>query len=149
MPPTVAHEIKNGRLTNIIVGMPGQNIGTMEIIGQGKYAGLVAKAQIVNGTCLSVTIIQPPTLNGSLTNTDPVRKYVLGTDVFYPNDTKSISLGKWNRQWKETWTEKLYLDGTEIKKMTSQSNSTATDISGLVSDFNSLLAKLKASGLME
>lgn len=33
-------------------------------------------------------------------------------------------------------------------KMTTQANSTATDIAGLVADFNALLAKLKAVGLM-
>ncbi|WP_374192064.1 head fiber protein [Bacillus sp. XF8] len=33
-------------------------------------------------------------------------------------------------------------------KATSQANSTATDVAGLVTDFNALLAKLKASGVM-
>ena len=33
-------------------------------------------------------------------------------------------------------------------KMTAQANSTATDVAGLVSDFNALLTKLKAVGLM-
>ena len=31
----------------------------------------------------------------------------------------------------------------------NQADSTATDVAGLVTDFNALLAKLKASGLME
>jgi hypothetical protein len=31
----------------------------------------------------------------------------------------------------------------------NQANSVATDVAGLVSDFNALLAKLKAAGLME
>ena len=31
----------------------------------------------------------------------------------------------------------------------NQADSTATDVAGLVTDFNSLLAKLKAAGLME
>jgi hypothetical protein len=31
----------------------------------------------------------------------------------------------------------------------NQTNSVATDVAGLVSDFNALLAKLKAAGLME
>jgi hypothetical protein len=33
-------------------------------------------------------------------------------------------------------------------KATLQANSTATDIAGLVSDFNALLAKLKTAGIM-
>jgi len=35
-----------------------------------------------------------------------------------------------------------------VKKAATQANSTATDVAGLVADFNSLLAKLKAAGLM-
>ena len=33
-------------------------------------------------------------------------------------------------------------------KAATQANSTATDVAGLVTDFNALLAKLKAAGLM-
>ncbi|MEK4910566.1 head fiber protein [Niallia sp. FSL M8-0099] len=33
-------------------------------------------------------------------------------------------------------------------KAATQANSTATDVAGLVADFNALLAKLKAAGLM-
>lgn len=46
------------------------------------------------------------------------------------------------------------LDGAEIQNangdrlIANQANSVATDVSGLVSDFNALLTKLKASGLM-
>ncbi|WP_313021148.1 head fiber protein [Atlantibacter hermannii] len=35
-----------------------------------------------------------------------------------------------------------------VKKMTNQANTTATDVAGLVTDFNALLAKLKAAGMM-
>lgn len=35
-----------------------------------------------------------------------------------------------------------------VKKMAAQSDSTATDVAGLVTDFNALLAKLKAAGHM-
>jgi hypothetical protein len=41
-----------------------------------------------------------------------------------------------------------YAKKTDIPKMTTQANSTATDIAGLVADFNALLAKLKSAGLM-
>lgn len=44
---------------------------------------------------------------------------------------------------------KLTFEGVQIKPATLQSNSTATEITGLVTDFNSLLAKLKAAGLMK
>lgn len=37
----------------------------------------------------------------------------------------------------------------DITVMTAQSNSTATDVAGLVTDFNALLSKLKAAGLMK
>jgi glycine cleavage system regulatory protein len=40
-----------------------------------------------------------------------------------------------------------YAKKTDIK-MATQANSTATDVAGLVADFNALLAKLKAVGLM-
>ncbi len=35
-----------------------------------------------------------------------------------------------------------------VKKMASQADSTATDVAGLVADFNALLAKARTSGLM-
>ena len=44
---------------------------------------------------------------------------------------------------------KLTFDGAEVKPAALQADSTATEVADLVSDFNALLAKLKASGLME
>ncbi|MEG1465036.1 MAG: head fiber protein [Hafnia sp.] len=35
-----------------------------------------------------------------------------------------------------------------VKKMANQADTTATDVAGLVTDFNALLAKLKAAGMM-
>lgn len=35
-----------------------------------------------------------------------------------------------------------------VKKMTNQANTAATDVAGLVTDFNALLTKLKAAGMM-
>ncbi|WP_447885127.1 head fiber protein [Serratia fonticola] len=35
-----------------------------------------------------------------------------------------------------------------VKKAATQANSAATDTAGLVTDFNALLAKLKAAGIM-
>ncbi|WP_308354332.1 head fiber protein [Serratia marcescens] len=35
-----------------------------------------------------------------------------------------------------------------VKQTATQANSTATDVAGLVTDFNALLAKLKAAGIM-
>lgn len=35
-----------------------------------------------------------------------------------------------------------------VKKMTNQDNTAATDVAGLVTDFNALLTKLKAAGMM-
>ena len=35
-----------------------------------------------------------------------------------------------------------------VKKMTNQANTAATDVAGLVTDFNALLVKLKAAGMM-
>lgn len=35
-----------------------------------------------------------------------------------------------------------------VKQCATQTNSTATDVAGLVSDFNALLAKLKTAGIM-
>ena len=43
---------------------------------------------------------------------------------------------------------KLTFAGTELKPAAFQANSEATTIAGLVADFNSLLAKLIAAGLM-
>ncbi|HEY9059218.1 MAG TPA: Head fiber protein [Pseudobacteroides sp.] len=43
---------------------------------------------------------------------------------------------------------KLTFDGDELKPAETQSDSTATTISDLKSDFNNLLAKLKAAGVM-
>ena len=35
-----------------------------------------------------------------------------------------------------------------VKQAATQANSTASDVAGLVTDFNALLAKLKAAGIM-
>lgn len=43
---------------------------------------------------------------------------------------------------------KLTFYGTELKPAAVQADSTASTIAGLVVDFNALLAKLKAAGLM-
>lgn len=43
---------------------------------------------------------------------------------------------------------KLTFDGVEVKPSVHQADSTAADLPALVSDFNALLAKLKAAGLM-
>jgi hypothetical protein len=43
---------------------------------------------------------------------------------------------------------KLTFDGVEVKPSALQTDSTAADVPALVSDFNALLAKLKAAGLM-
>ena len=44
---------------------------------------------------------------------------------------------------------KITFDGTELKPAVVQANSVAVDAAGLVTDFNALLNKLKAAGLME
>ena len=43
---------------------------------------------------------------------------------------------------------KLTFDGVEVKPSALQTDSTAADVPALVADFNALLAKLKAAGLM-
>lgn len=43
---------------------------------------------------------------------------------------------------------KLTRDGVEIKLMPDQVNSVAADVPTVVADFNALLAKLRAAGLM-
>ncbi|MDQ0154157.1 MULTISPECIES: head fiber protein [Bacillales] len=43
---------------------------------------------------------------------------------------------------------KLLFGGTEVQPADNQADSTAVDVAGLVVDFNALLAKLKAAGLM-
>lgn len=43
---------------------------------------------------------------------------------------------------------KLTFDGAEVKPSVLQTDSTAADVPALVADFNALLAKFKAAGLM-
>jgi len=43
---------------------------------------------------------------------------------------------------------KLIFQGAELEPTATQADSTASTIAGLVVDFNTLLAKLKAAGLM-
>ena len=43
----------------------------------------------------------------------------------------------------------LLLDGVPLARAANQADSTATTIADLKTDFNSLLAKLQAAGLME
>lgn len=45
-------------------------------------------------------------------------------------------------------TGKLTFDGTELQPAQTQANSTASTVAGIVADFNGLLAKLKAAGIM-
>ena len=45
-------------------------------------------------------------------------------------------------------TGKLTFDGTELQPAEIQANSTASTVAGIVADFNGLLAKLKAAGIM-
>ncbi|MBR9648599.1 head fiber protein [Clostridium tyrobutyricum] len=42
----------------------------------------------------------------------------------------------------------IKIDGTQLTRADSQSDSTAADIAGLKDDFNALLTKLKNAGLM-
>lgn len=42
----------------------------------------------------------------------------------------------------------LLFNGAEAKPAANQADSTAVDVASLVTDFNALLAKLKAAGLM-
>ena len=44
---------------------------------------------------------------------------------------------------------KLLFDEVQVKPCALQADSTATDIVGLVADFNALLTKLKTAGLMK
>jgi len=44
---------------------------------------------------------------------------------------------------------KVTFDGAELKPAAVQADSTAEDVATLLADFNGLLAKLKAAGLME
>jgi hypothetical protein len=44
---------------------------------------------------------------------------------------------------------KVTFNGTELKPAALQADSTAVDVADLVADFNALLLKLKAAGLME
>jgi hypothetical protein len=44
---------------------------------------------------------------------------------------------------------KLMFDDVEMKPSAAQADSTTTEVAELVSDFNALLSKLKAAGLME
>lgn len=42
----------------------------------------------------------------------------------------------------------IILDGDSFTRADSQADSTAADVAGIVSDFNSLLAKLRTAGLI-
>ncbi|WP_026478171.1 Head fiber protein [Alkaliphilus transvaalensis] len=44
---------------------------------------------------------------------------------------------------------KLIFNGQELKPASLQANSNAEDVAGIVADFNALLSKLKAAGLMK
>lgn len=44
---------------------------------------------------------------------------------------------------------KLIFNGQELKPASLQADSTASDVEGVVADFNALLSKLKAAGLMK
>jgi hypothetical protein len=57
--------------------------------------------------------------------------------------------GEWVIGGKLTILPDAAVTGLPIPAAANQANSTATDAAGLVTDFNALLAKLKAVGLME
>lgn len=56
-------------------------------------------------------------------------------------DTVSVAVDEDGTLYVPTYPE-------EITPATNQADSTATDVAGVVTDFNALLAKLKAAGLM-
>jgi hypothetical protein len=56
--------------------------------------------------------------------------------------------GEWVIGGKLTILENATVTGLATPKAENQADSTAEDVAGLVTDFNSLLAKLKAAGLM-
>jgi Head fiber protein len=54
-----------------------------------------------------------------------------------------------NGQLEITSEGKLLFNGVELKPTTSQSDSTATDVAGLVADFNTLLSNLRTAGIIK
>ncbi|WP_442869547.1 head fiber protein [Brevibacillus sp. AG] len=95
--------------------------GVLEIVGEGKILKDGVEIDLGGGgtTIADASITTAKLANGAVT----IAK--LGTDA-----TKSLN-GK--------------LTAT---KAAAQADSTATDVAGLVADFNALLAKLRAAGIM-
>lgn len=60
----------------------------------------------------------------------------------------SAGTAVWGNDNNTTYSEATEAKMGLVKKMPTQADSTATDIAGLVADFNALLAKLKSAGLM-
>lgn len=60
----------------------------------------------------------------------------------------SAGTAEWGNDKDTTYSQATENELGLVKKMATQPNSEATDVQGLVADFNALLAKLKSAGLM-
>lgn len=154
--PHILPYIVGGNLIEIIVAYAGVNCKEVNIVGYGQLTGLVADAELVNGKLVSVKIINPPTLQGNLTNTLPVPKYHFTYKEIYPESTNEYLFGTDSKRWKEIHTNKLMLSGSELKKTAASADSASaigadysqSEVQAILDELRDLKNKMRVAGLL-
>lgn len=84
----------SGVLTGFQITDPGSGYTTAPTItGRGEYNGLLATTEILNGSVISVTMVTPPTLQGSLTPTELRTALSIDSDSVTPGFDNKTSIG--------------------------------------------------------
>jgi len=154
--PQVFPYVVGGNLVDIVIGHRGYNCKEVSVSAYGQFTGLVAKVELINGKAISVKIITPPSLQGSLINTSPVAQYHFSPLELYPETTDKSALGNNSKRWKEVHTNKLLLAGSELKKVaTSADNANAPssdysqiEVQAILDELRDLKTKMRAAGLL-
>ena len=94
----------DGVLTGFQITDPGSGYTTAPTVtGRGEYSGLLATTDIFDGSIISVTIVTPPTLQGSLTPTDLQTALSIDSDTILPGFDNKTSIGSAALRFKDIY----------------------------------------------
>ncbi len=94
----------DGVLTGFQIADPGSGYTTAPTVtGRGEYNGLLATTEIFDGSVISVTIVTPPTMQGSLTPTDLQTALSIDSDTILPGFDNKTSIGSAALRFKDIY----------------------------------------------